>query len=103
MAKKKEPSRKDAAKAVGASGVWVDGRPGQVWSDGKKDHRIVGIVTEGFDSVCDGVPENHRLRWHETKTEVKEIGGIEQDVVLDVEMALEDDEIAAVSAWKRKA
>lgn len=100
---KKELSRKGAAKAVGAGGPWTDGRVGEVWSDGKKDHRIVGLVTEGFDSICDGKPENHRLRWHETETRTEEIGGVEQDIVVDIQMALESDDIAAVSAWKRKA
>lgn len=99
---KREPGRKDLAKAVGASGVWIDGLPGQTWSDGKADHTIVGLVFEGFDAVCNGKPENYRLRWHDRirDEDLSEKAG--EEVLSDVEMILEEDEIAAVSAWKRK-
>lgn len=99
---RKEPSRKDAAKAVKASGVWIDGRPGQVWTDGKADHAVVGIVTEGFDSVSNGKTEHYRLRWHDRVLDEDKSLKAGDDVFVDAEMILEDEDIAAVSAWKRK-
>lgn len=40
--------------------VWTDAQRGQVWSDGKKDHVIVGVVDKGFDATCNGVSESFR-------------------------------------------
>lgn len=43
--------------------VWEEAKRGDVWVDAKKrEHVIVGVVQDGFDSMCDGQPENWRRK-----------------------------------------
>ena len=82
----KEEKKAEAAPApalepgieVKPAGVWLAAVRGDVYVDGAgKEHAIHGVVTEGFDAICEGKPENFRL-------------------------PSPDSTVAAVNAWKRK-
>jgi hypothetical protein len=100
MAKKSAAAIEMTAESIGASGPWVSAKRGETWVDKKGvEHEIIGVVYEGFDSRANGVDERWRLWTHATRLEVKED---EDDVVVHYRELTPWDEIAAVSAWKRK-
>lgn len=81
------------------SGAWVDGQRGDVYIDGAgKEHKVVGRVTEGFDCMCDGQPENYRLHSNAV-IQVEENG---QKVNRDVAVPVSDAVVRAVNAWRKK-
>lgn len=97
--------------------VWTEAQRGDVWVDAKKnEHLIVGVVDGGFDSVCNGVPENFRARVvvgsdfdaHFAALEVAAKGG-SAEAQKDAAKAaapkwvdLDSATYAAVEGWKRK-
>lgn len=82
------PAAAPPAPAV-PEGAWVDAQRGDVYIDGAgKEHKVVGRVTEGFDSMCDGQPENWRLA---LDAEGKVVVGDCPEAV-----------IKSVNAWRKK-
>lgn len=97
--------------------VWNEAKRGDVWVDAKKrEHVIVGVVQDGFDSICDGVVENWREqmvvgsdRDAEHAFAAAEAAGKKHDDMVAAAKAaapkwvdLDDATYAAVEGWKRK-
>lgn len=100
---RKELTRAEYMASLGASGPWVEAQRGETWTDDAgNDHVVVGVVQEGFDSTFDGRPENHRIFWHEDVLNEEKSKKADEDVFDRTQMILHEDDIAAVSAWKRK-
>lgn len=99
MAKDKEsaaPAEEKKVEAVKPSGVWLNAARGDVYTDaGGSEHVIHGVVTEGFDSVCNGQPENFRLFSHAVTQDDE---GKDRHSAVPLANAT----IAAVNAWKKK-
>ena len=97
--------------------VWDEAKRGDVWVDAKKrEHLIVGVVDGGFDSMCEGQPENFRdslvvgsERDAEFAAAEVEAKGGNRDAQKEAFKAafpkwvdLDDASYAAVEGWKRK-
>lgn len=82
------------------SGPWVSAARGDLWTDGHgKDHKVIGVVHEGFDSNCDGVDECWRLYTHATRIETDGNG---KETVVHFRQPLAQSVVDSVSAWKKR-
>jgi hypothetical protein len=97
----RKPAPVVQTEAVEPENAWADSLAGDVYVDAAgKEHHIIGVVHEGFDSVCDGKVEH--FREYTVREDPHPTFPTDPTKYVRVEVPVDEETYNAVSAWTRK-